>query len=232
MKNCPCCKDTLLRYICRSEIIWICPTCRQQMPNPEALIGINQVEATAKKEHNNNQSLPPFSNPQNNYNLEESYLKPEVYSLKSFVAKNKFRLEIVNFILSYQNLLIAATLVNQVSQPQNLIYSEQEIDLYQQKAACLYSTQLVLNCIAYAFLIGDISVLNHSSLNSLKQTYINIGIPFTNLCCEIQSLKLKIISSIEQAGSNHLKYITKYYCACLVSELEAYFDAAVTVINV
>lgn len=48
MKNCPCCKDILLRYIYRSKMTWFCPSCRQQMPNLDWVLQSNQIDKKKK----------------------------------------------------------------------------------------------------------------------------------------------------------------------------------------
>ncbi|MGG6266579.1 hypothetical protein ACQ4M3_24730 [Leptolyngbya sp. AN03gr2] len=51
MSTCLCCSTKLLRHIRYSGVYWFCPSCRQEMPNLEALVRQTAIARSASNPH-------------------------------------------------------------------------------------------------------------------------------------------------------------------------------------
>ena len=223
MTICPCCNDTLLRSIYQKKIIWFCPSCRQQMPNLEI---INQSKNTQENLEIINVSYKKSSEILffDNTNLQkQNFLLTELPPLKSFIIRDKLRLYIVEIIIAHSSKLV----INAVADEFLL---KNRIKNNYSKITCLYDGKLILHCIMYSFLTGDIAITEHNCLNKLKQTYIDCGTPLDNIANFINILKNRTIFLLSQGTSKDLKStLGKYYAtySSLTSELAIYFDETV-----
>ncbi len=227
MTICPCCKDTLLRSIYHKQIIWFCPSCRQEMPNitipnqsqiiQEDLGIINITQETLSNILScTNANLPT-----------QNALITDLSLLKSFIIRGKLRLYIVDLMIAHLNNLVMNAIADGLS-------LKNKVKSNRHKVACLYDGQLILHCIIYSFLIGDISIIEHYCLNKLKHTYITNGIPFDNITNFIESLKNRTIFLLNQVASEDLKSsFEKCYASysSLTSELATYFDFTVVFLS-
>ncbi len=224
MTICPCCNDTLIRLIDHKKIIWFCPSCRQQMPN----ITIPNQSQTIKEDRGviniTQESLFEILS-YNNTNLDkQNDLGTELSLLKSFIIRGKLRLYIVDLIIAHLSKLVENAIAADELSLKNKLKNNRH------KVACLYDGKLILNCIIYSFLIGDVSIIEHHCLNKLKQTYTTCGIPFDNIAKFIESLKNKTIFLVNQVASEDLESsFEQYYSSysSLTSELATYFDVTV-----
>ena len=53
MNECICCRDRLIRHLNHRRMYWFCPTCRQEMPNPDLI----KIEHLNKLKHSLTRSL-------------------------------------------------------------------------------------------------------------------------------------------------------------------------------
>lgn len=221
MTICPCCNDTLLRSIYHNKIIWFCPSCRQQMPNIEIIDQSQITQENLAIINVNHQKLPEILSFDNTNIQKQNFLVTELRSLKSFIIRGELRLYIVELMIDHLSKLV----INAVADECLL---KNRIKNNRSKIACLYDGKLILHCIIYSFLIGDISIIEHNCLNKLKQTYINFGAPFDDIANFVSILKDRTIFLLSQGTSKDLKStLGKYYATylSLTSELAIYFDA-------
>ncbi len=221
MTICPCCNDRLIRLIDHKKIIWFCPSCRQQMPN---ITIPNQSQTITEEQGIINITQEILSDILSNTNIhKQNDLVTDLPFLKSFIIRGKLRLYIVDLIIAHLSKLVENAITEQRSLKNQLKNNRHKI-------ACLYDGKLILNCIIYSFLIGDISIIEHHCLNKLKQTYITCGIPFDNIADFIESLKNRTIFLVNQVASEDLiSSFENYYSSysSLTSELATYFDVTV-----
>ena len=220
MATCPCCNDTLLRSIAQKKMIWFCPSCRQEMPNI-GISGQSEIDQEALSIVNVNQENLSgiFSSPQIDLQSQNA-LVAELPLLKSFIIKGKLRLYIAELIIYHLSKLV----VNAIADG---LYLENKIKNKQNKVTCLYDAKLILHCIIYSFLIGDVTIIEHNCLKRLKQTYNNFGNPFDNIANFLEILKNKTIFLVNQVAAEDLESsFETYYSAytSLTSELASYFD--------
>lgn len=49
MNTCPCCSETLIRYIRKGGIYWYCSHCHQEMPNLSSMVIAQQEKAKLER---------------------------------------------------------------------------------------------------------------------------------------------------------------------------------------
>jgi len=223
MTICPCCNDTLLRSISHQQMIWFCPSCRQEMPNI-SISGQTEENQETLEIINVNQEHSSEIFPVTKVNLQtQNILVTELPLLKSLITKGKLRLYIAELIIYHLSKLVVNAIADE-------LYLENTITNKRHQVTCLYDGKLILHCIIYSFLIGDVTIIEHNCLNRLKQTYNNFGNPFDNIANFLTILKDKTILLVNQVASEDLESsFETYYSAysSLTSELASYFDATV-----
>ena len=221
MTICPCCNDRLLRSIYQKKIIWFCPSCRQQMPNIRMPNKFQIIQEDLEIINIIQETLSDILSVSDAKLQNQDTLVTELPLLKSFLIRGKLRLYIAELIISHLSKLVVNTITEELS-------LKNKLQNNQLKIACLYDGKLILNCIVYSFLIGDISIIEHYCLKKLKQTYLTCGAPFDNITDFIDSLKNRTIFLVNQMASEDLESTLEIYYSSylsLTSELATYFDS-------
>lgn len=81
--------------------------------------------------------------------------------------------------------------------------------------------EIILRYVTYAIFTGDASVFEDRALNSLRETYLALGVPGASVAAGIQKLK-----EASLALANDPNGITKGDCSNILSEVASYFDRA------
>ena len=231
MTICPVCSHSLLRHISHQKAIWFCSSCRQEMPDLDAL-GLLDTSKDLLKKIETRLNQTKIKTPQYSWTKLPNtlILEERLSSLDWTISENQKRLNLVDLIINKTQSIVTHGIADLVANHNESIELE-AASLDDLIRACCSDADTILWYICYAILCRDPLVLDNHYLKSLQEVYNNIGITNDKVIRMINLMKAYVLSLVKDKLFGVRDSIAKEVYTSLGTEIANYFDRVITSID-
>ena len=152
-----------------------------------------------------------------------------IKNIREFIITSNSRLDAINAITKNSHAIAADAVTTMICEKKESLISASGVNTTNKMSVCLRDGEIILRYVTYLLLTHEEKILDKSCLKDLKNTYIALGVPLSNVIRVIELIKDATLSEINTTVDSDFE--DKSFLPDLILDIKLYFQKIIDLFN-